>query len=226
MDKIRLSGLAALTVAFGLGACSHTTVESPAPAASTGATVTTTTTATADTATRRDSAAGYQASGTTTSTTVATPSTSATTSVTTTTPSTTATPATSATVSTTTTPAAPASGMSMNGAQTLTLSALNNSGFTGTAVLTDMGDHTGVAVTLNSPANTNATADHNVAIRSGTCAAPGDKVEGLHDVEGNGQASNSEVNMRLSQLADGQHVIVVNENPGDRAIACVAIPSR
>ncbi len=225
MDKLRLGGLAALTVALGLGACSHTTVETPAPAASTGATVTTTTTASADTTARRDSAAGYQASGTTTSTTVATPSTSATVA----TPSTSATasvstttPSTSTTVST----SGNMSGMSMNGAQTLALSGLNNSGFTGNVVLTDMGDHTGVAVTLNSPANTNASADHNVAIRSGTCAAPGDKVEGLHDVEGNGQASNSQVNMRLSQLADGQHVVVVNENPGDRAIACVAIPSR
>jgi len=56
MDKIRLGGLAALTVAFGLGACTHTTVESPTPSASTGATVTTTTTASADTATRRDTA--------------------------------------------------------------------------------------------------------------------------------------------------------------------------
>lgn len=226
MDKIKLSGLAALTVAFGLSACTHTTVEAPTPSASTGATVTTTTTARADTtAAKRDSAAGYQASGnaaTTTSTTVTTPSTSAT--------ATTTVPATS-TTATTTMPAASANvsagaGMSANGAQTLVFTPVNNSGFSGNVVLTDMGDHTRVAVTLNSPANTNASADHNVAIHTGTCAAPGAKVQGLDDVEGNGKASNSDVNMRLGQLADGQHVIVANENPGDRAVVCVAIPSR
>lgn len=202
MDKKKLSGLAALTIAFGLGACSHTTVETPTPATSTGATVTTTTTASADSTAKRDSAAGYQASGTTTtSTTVTTPSTTVTTP--------------SATVTAT-----------GNGAQTLAFTSVNNSGFTGNVTLTDMGDHTRVAVTLNSPANTNASADHNAAIQTGTCAAPGAKVKGLSDVEGNGNASNSDVDMRLSALTDGQHIIVVNENPGDRAIACVAIPSK
>jgi hypothetical protein len=202
MDTKKLGGLAALTLAFGLGACSHTTVETPAPSASTGATVTTTTTATADTTAKRDSAAGYQASGTTTtSTTVTTP-----------------------TTTTVTTPAATVTA-STNGAQTLAFTALNNSGFTGNATLTDMGDHTRIALTLNSPANTNASADHNAAIHTGTCAAPGAKVKGLSDVEGNGNASNSDVEMRLAELTDGQHIIVVNENPGDRAIVCVAIPS-
>lgn len=202
MDKKKLSGLAALTIAFGLGACSHTTVETPTPATSTGATVTTTTTASADSTAKRDSAAGYQASGTTTtSTTVTTPS------------------------ATVTTPSATVTATG-NGAQTLALTSVNNSGFTGNVTLTDMGDHTRVAVTLNSPANTNASADHNAAIQTGTCAAPGAKVKGLSDVEGNGNASNSDVDMRLSALADGQHIIVINENPGDRAIACVAIPSK
>ena len=209
MDKKKLSGLAALTLAFGLGACSHTTVETPAPSASTGATVTTTTTASADTTAKRDSAAGYQASGTTTtSTTVTTPSTTVTT------PSTTVTTP-SATVTAT-----------ANGAQTLVFTPVNNSGFTGNVTLTDMGDHTRIAVTLNSPANTNASADHNAAIHTGTCAAPGAKIKGLSDVEGNGTASNTELDMRLAELTDGQHIVVVNENPGDRAIVCVAIPSK
>lgn len=203
MDTKKLSGLAALTIAFGLGACSHTTVETPTPSASTGATVTTSTTASTDTTTKRDSAAGYQASGTTTtSTTVTTPSTT-----------------------TVTTPSATVTATA-NGAQTLALTSLNNSGFTGNVTLTDMGDHTRVAVTLNSPANTNASADHNVAIHTGTCASPGAKVKGLSDVEGNGNASNSDVEMRMSELTDGQHIVVINENPGDRAVACVAIPSK
>jgi len=227
MDKIRLSGLAALTVVFGLGACTHTTVESPTPSASTGATVTTTTTASTDTAAaKRDSAAGYQASGnaaTTTSTTVTTPSTSATSTTTVPSTSTTATTAAPSTSTTVTTAVPPASA---NGAQTLVFTPVNNSGFTGNVVLTDMGDHTQVAVTLNSPANSDASADHNVSIHTGTCASPGAKVQGLSDVEGNGKASNNNVDMRLGQLTDGQHIIVANENPGDRAVACVAIPSR
>ena len=224
---MKLSGLAALTLALGLGACTHTTVEAPAPAASTGATVTTTTTASTDTAAaRRDSAAAYQASGnasTTTSTTVTTPSTSTTVA----TPSTSTTVTTPTTSTTVATPSVSASaGMSANGSQALTFAPLNNSGFSGNVVLTDLGDKTRVAVTLNSPANTNASADHNVAIHTGTCASPGAKVQGLDDVEGNGKASNTEVNLRMSQLTDGQHIIVANENPGDRAVVCVAIPRR
>lgn len=211
MHTLKLSGLAALTVAFGLGACSKTTYETPAPAASTGATVTTTTTAGVDTTgVKKDSTVGYSASGTTstTSTTVVT------------TPSTTVT-ATTPTTSTTMTP-----GMSMNGAQSLQLTALNNSAFTGMVTLTDLGNKTRVAVTLNAPANSNATSDHNTSIRTGTCAAPGAKVVGLNDVEGNGKASNTEIEYRVSQLTDGRQVVVVNENPGDRAVACVAIPRR
>jgi hypothetical protein len=208
MRRLNMGGLAALSVAFGLG-CSKTTVETPTPAANTGATVTTSTTATLDTsAAKKDSAVGYVASGTTA-------------------------PATSTTVTTTTTTAdtthaaTAQSGMPQaSGTQPLQLEAQNGSGFTGNAVLTDRGDKTNVALTLNSPANTNASMDHNAAIRSGTCSAPGDKVAGLHDVEANGKASNTDVDFRIGQLADGQHVIVVNENPGDRAVACVAIPSR
>lgn len=208
MRRLKMGALAALSVAFGFG-CSKTTVEAPAPAATTGATVTTSTTATLDTsATKKDSAVGYAASGTTT------PTTSTTVTTTTTAP-----PDTTKAVVTTTSPQNPAP-------QALQLEAQNGSGFTGNVVLTDLGDKTSVALTLNSPANTNSSMDHNAAIRSGTCATPGAKLAGLHDVEGNGTASSTEIEYRIGQVADGQHVIVVNENPGDRAVACVAIPSR
>ncbi len=207
MRTLKLSGLAAAALAFGLGACSKTTYENPTPTASTGATVTTTTTANVDTtAARKDSTVGYQASGTTstTSTTVVT------------TPSTTTTatmPSTSVTAST-------------NGARTLQLASVNGSAFTGMVTLSDLGNKTRVAVTLNAPANTNSSSDHNSSIRTGSCAAPGAKVVGLNDTEGNGKASNTEVNYTMAQLTDGQHIVVVNENPGDRAVACVAIPTR
>ncbi len=195
MTTMRLGGIAALVAAFGLGACSHTTVENPSPA--TGATVTTTTTANADTTMRRDTV-GYAASGTTTtSTTIMTPGTTSTDS---------------------------AVGMS-NGAHVLTLQPVNNSGFGGNVTLTDLGGKTRVALTLNSPANTDADADHNAMIHTGTCEAPGAVDVGLHDVEGNGKASNTEVDRTMGQLMDGNHIIVAHENPGSRPIVCVAIPA-
>ncbi|MBA2627533.1 MAG: hypothetical protein H0U85_05935 [Gemmatimonadales bacterium] len=208
MRTPKLSGLTALAIVAGLGACSKTTVETPAPATSTGATVSTTTTTTTDTTARRDTA-GYSASGnananagtTTTSTTVTTPS------------------------GTMSTSGNAAGSMGAPGAHTYSLASANNSGFTGNVTLTDMGNKTRVAMTLNAPANTKASSDHNAAIHTGTCAAPGAKVVGLHDVEGNGKAASTELDIMMSTIMNGQHIVVAKENPGDRVVACVAIPS-
>jgi len=186
MRTLKLSGLLALPMAFGLAACSSTTVETaptPAPAAGAGA-ATSTTTVTSDTVTVRTD-------------TVA--------------------------VSTTTTVAATPSGAAGQ-PRVLPLEAANNSGFTGNATITDLGNKVRIALTLTAPANTDKDADHNAHVRMGTCAAPGAIMHELNDVEGNGQASNTELDVLASSLMNGQHIITANENPGDRVVACVAIP--
>ena len=107
------------------------------------------------------------------------------------------------------------------------LEAQNGSGFTGNAVFTDLGGgKTRIAFTLNAPANTDANEDHDVRIHSGTCAAPGAEVKNLDDVQGNGQASDSEVDIGMTALMNGNHIIIADENDGDRIVACAAIPSR
>lgn len=216
MRTLKFSGLAALTVAVGLAGCSKTTYETPAPSASTGTTVTTTTTASADTMARRDTTMGYSASGTAGQTASGTAGSTSTT-VTTTMPN--GTMSNSGAMS-------GSAGMASGGAQTLALESVNNSGFTGNVTFTDLGNKTRVAMTLNSPANTSSSADHNAAIHMGTCAAPGAKVAGLHDVEGNGKAASTEVDLMAGQIMNGQHIVVAHENPGDRIVACVAIPSK
>ncbi|MEO8227660.1 MAG: hypothetical protein ABI637_09515 [Gemmatimonadota bacterium] len=223
MRTLKFSGLAALTVAVGLAGCSKTTYETPAPSASTGTTVTTTTTARADTTARRDTTMGYSASGTAGQTAAGTAG------------------STSTTVTTTTAPNGAMSGsgtmsnsgamsgsaaMASGSARTFALMPVNNSGFTGNVTFTDLGNKTRVAMTLNSPANTSSSADHNAMIHTGTCAAPGPKVADLHDVEGNGKAASSELDLMASQIMNGQHIVVAHENPGDRVVACVAIPSK
>ena len=116
---------------------------------------------------------------------------------------------------------------SFTGTATISLDAQNGSGFTGNAVFTDIGGgKTRVAFTLNAPANTDAAEDHDVRIHSGTCAAPGGEVSNLDDVQGNGQASDSEVAISMTTLMDGNHIIVADENDGDRIVACAAIPKR
>lgn len=103
----------------------------------------------------------------------------------------------------------------------------NGSGFTGNAVFTDLGGgKTRVAFTLNAPANTDANTDHDVRILTGTCTAPGTEVSNLDDAQGNGQASDSEVEVGLTTLMNGSHIIVAEETDGDRIVACAAIPSR
>ena len=107
-----------------------------------------------------------------------------------------------------------------NQSRTVQLESANNSGFTGTATFTPMGDKTTVAVTLVAPAESSTDADHDVSIHAGSCAAPGPEIKGLEEVEGNGKASTSDVDLAPGVLLNGQNVIVVKESGGDRAVAC------
>src|SRR5690606_9167184 len=121
-----------------------------------------------------------------------------------------------------------ASGVPQAGGMTHTvaLTSVNNSGFTGNAVFTDLGGgKTRVAFTLNAPANVSTDDDHDVRIHTGTCEAPGPEVKDLDDADANGMAFDSEVEISMSTLMDGNHIIAADETNGDRLVACAAIPS-
>jgi hypothetical protein len=189
------AGLAALALT-GLAACGPTVVEQPAPAAGAGAT----TSATVDT------------QATSANTTVRTDTTTVVTTTTTTTSG-----SAGGAVS-------GAAAVSMTGPNTLALVPVNNSGFTGSATLTNTGERTRVSLVLNSPANSSVDADHDVRLHTGTCMAPGMEVAELNDVRGDGRASDSELNFTMSQLLNGNHILMVEEDDGERAVACVALP--
>ncbi len=109
--------------------------------------------------------------------------------------------------------------------QTLQVVAQNNSGYSGNVVLTDLGgNRTRIAFTLNAPDSVaNKEVDHDSHVHTGTCAAPGPVVHPLEDVRGNGQASESEVPMGVAALQDGNHIIEAHEDNGTRPIACAEI---
>ena len=107
---------------------------------------------------------------------------------------------------------------------TLNLTAVNNSGFTGTAVLTDLGGgKTKVALTLGGPATADASVDHDAHFHSGTCAAPGPIVHELKDVRANGQPAESEIAASTSALADGNLVVQVHGDNSPNPIACAEV---
>lgn len=198
MHKIRLYGLVALPLVFGLAACS--TSGDPEVSATPSAADTSGVAVTVDPNRRIDTVAAGQPAGIV----AAAPAAADTT-----------TPARDTTVS-----GYQASGAGI--AQTFTASEVNGSGFTGSVALTDVGGgKTKVAFTLNAPASaTNKEIDHDSHIHSGTCAAPGPVVHPLEDVRGNGTPSESEVPMGLTSLLDGNHLVAAHADSTEATIAC------
>lgn len=206
MHKIRLYGLVALPLAFGLAACSSSDPEvSPTPDVA----VDTSSAAnpardTRDVANRpADTVAAGQPAGIV----AATPTTD------------------TVAVARDTAAAAgyQASGAGMS--QTYPVSEVNGSGYNGSVVLTDLGGgKTKVAFTMTAPDSvTNKEVDHDSHIHTGTCAAPGPVVHPLEDVRGNGTPSESEVPMALSGLQDGNHLVAAHADEGEATIACADI---
>ena len=201
MHKIRLYGLVALPLAFGLAACSSSgdpevsatpavgdtanvavTVDRPVDTVAQGQPAGVVNPPAADTlAVARDTAAaaadtavsGYQASG---------------------------------------------AGM----AQTFPVAEVNGSGYNGSVSLTDLGGgKTRVSFTLTAPDSvTNKEVDHDSHIHTGTCAAPGPVVHPLEDVRGNGTPSESEVSMSATALMVGNHLAAAHADNGEATIAC------
>lgn len=131
---------------------------------------------------------------------------------------------TTTTTTVVTTDSAPAGYQAMpGGARTATLITMNNSGYGGSVVLTPMGEETTVAVTLTSPAGMNPDEDHDVKIYSGTCDNPVNEIAVLDDVQGNGEASNSTVDLPIGAVAGGTHVLLVLEDDGERSVACAEL---
>jgi len=204
MHKIRLYGLVALPLAFGLAACS--TSGDPEVSATPSAADTTGVAVTVDRPV--DTVAAGQPAGIVTQT-----------------------PADTLAVARDTSAMArdtSVSGYQASGAgasQTFPVSEVNGSGYSGNVVLTDVGgNRTRVAFTLNAPDSVaNKEVDHDSHVHSGTCAAPGPVVHPLEDVRGNGQPSESEVAMGITSLQDGNHLVAAHADNGEQTIACAEI---
>ncbi|HEV2146677.1 MAG TPA: CHRD domain-containing protein [Longimicrobiaceae bacterium] len=119
--------------------------------------------------------------------------------------------------------AAPADpGMAMGGENTVQLNPVGNSGVSGQAMLSDMNGQTQVRVTL-----TGAKGTHQGHIHQGTCDSPGPPVAPLEPVDATGgSSSTATVQVPMSTVMNGQHIIAYHEvggNPG-ATIVCGSIP--
>ena len=112
---------------------------------------------------------------------------------------------------------------------TVQLQSENNSGITGSAVLTPSGTDTKVMLTLVPPAGGSASGQAHVAhIHTGTCASPGPVVAPLGTVAATGQTFaplSKTVNIPAATLMDGQHIVAAHatEDASSATIACAAI---
>lgn len=115
-----------------------------------------------------------------------------------------------------------AAGQASMGTQ-VQLTALNNSGVTGTATLTPKGDSLEVAVNVNGlPDGAGAYPSH---IHQGTCASPGAVVQPLNDVQADSAGVGSATTtVAMSVLQQGQHLVMVHRKDGTMA-SCGEIPA-
>ena len=98
--------------------------------------------------------------------------------------------------------------------QTVTFEAVDGSGVAGEATITDRGDRTEVMVRLT---GTEAGGSHNGHIHGGTCEAIGGVVQALEPIETDGTGTGTmttTVEIPLSELTDGQHVVVYHAGDG------------
>ena len=115
------------------------------------------------------------------------------------------------------------------GTRTIQLQSENNSGITGTAMLTPAGSDTKVTLTLMPPAGASANGQSHVAhIHTGTCGSPGPIVAPLGVVTATGQTFaplTKTVNILSNTLMDGQHIIAAHatEDESSATIACAPI---
>ncbi|MGH7658141.1 MAG: hypothetical protein ACREL6_07885, partial [Gemmatimonadales bacterium] len=117
---------------------------------------------------------------------------------------------------------------------TFTLTAVENSGHSGEVIVASVPggalDQTSVTVTLNaSPNMADTEHEHAAMIHSGTCDNVGAVVETLDPVKTEGgttKTSTTEVNIPLTTITDGNHVVAIHQDSGDEpgaVVACAAV---
>lgn len=113
----------------------------------------------------------------------------------------------------------------MAGANRVSMAPVNNSGVTGTATFTPMGNQTQVMVQLMSAPE----GSHEGHIHQGSCANLGQVVEPLETINVDASmmgTSTSTVAMADSAVMDGQHVVAFHKAGGDpgQPVVCGDIP--
>lgn len=116
------------------------------------------------------------------------------------------TPAATETTDEVSTPEADGTGGAVAGAVTFPLRELNDSGVSGTVMLTEQGSATLVAISLDGDA---ITGDHVAHLHSGTCEDPGDYTFTLNPVDADG-TSETAVNLTIDELTSGNYMINIH----------------
>jgi hypothetical protein len=117
----------------------------------------------------------------------------------------------------------------MTAPHTVQLQSENNSGITGSAVLTPAGAETRVTLTLSPAAGASASGQSHVAhIHTGTCATPGPVVAPLGTVSATGETFaplTKTVSIAAKTLMDGQHIVAAHatEDASSATVACAAL---
>ncbi len=111
---------------------------------------------------------------------------------------------------------------------TVTLASKNNSGITGTAVLTPQADSTQIAVTLNGG---RAGLKYPSHVHAGTCEKPGEAVAPLGSVSVGADKSGTSTTMVATSVLDSARtkygsLLVQSHLPNMRPVACGDIPAQ
>ena len=113
------------------------------------------------------------------------------------------------------------SSSSSDGVESVTLSAVNSSGETGTATLTDLGDSTTqVAITTTGGTDTGV---QSTIVRTGTCGSSGAIYAQLNNIQS--RQSITTLSYALSSLIGGKYYIDVHSSTSvGEIVACGSIP--
>jgi hypothetical protein len=109
-------------------------------------------------------------------------------------------------------------------ALTIKLEPLGGSGISGTAELRPNGDETDFAITLFSRDPQQRQREFDVSLRTGTCEAPGRKIEGIDEVRADGRTEHEDEDVTLAVLRRNDHIVLVTAEDREEALACGAIP--
>jgi Rieske Fe-S protein len=119
-----------------------------------------------------------------------------------------------------------AAAQSQAGAVIVYLDPMTTAGVGGTVNLAPSGQETRVQVTLN-PAEkpVDGDGDYRMQVVQGSCSKPGRTVEALGEVHADGKTTRQQGDVRLADVRNGDHIILVADKHHNAVVACGMIPA-